>query len=231
MADSAHDYNSDGNTDPVNQDPNNNNADPANTDQNQGDGGGTDPSQQTVSRAEFDKVMSELHKYKKQAKDYEQQLKAKEDEDLKKREEWKTLAEKRQEEVQKEKERADNLHEAYVRDRKNAALRDAAMKAGIRKEALEDLDLLEFDEVSVEPNSSGGLRVNGADQAIANLKTMKPHWFRKSGSNVNASGPEVVDSKEVTLDDVMKAEEKAKKSGDYAPYQKLLRQYQQQQQR
>jgi hypothetical protein len=106
-----------------------------------------------------------------------------------------------------------------------------AQTLGIRKDALNDLDLLDFDEVIVETTSSGNINIIGADSAVKKLKSERPHWFgSKVGRNVNGNTGDVIDDgiKKLTLKDVRTAEEKARKSrskDDEDAYKKLLFQY------
>ena len=115
-----------------------------------------------------------------------------------------------------------------VRDKKLSAVKALAVQMGLRKEAIADLEGLPLDDVAIETTSMGNVNVIGAETAVKNLKASRPHWFGQKAASVNSGTPEEVGSRQVTIKDVMAAEAKAKETGDYAPYQNTLRQYQNQ---
>jgi hypothetical protein len=187
-----------------------------------------EPAPEMVPKHELKKVLDELHGYKKQAREYESQLKTREVEEMKQREEWQKVAELREQEAMKAREEADSLRNSFMSAKKYDALKAAALSNGIKPEALEDLELIDFsDQVALETTSTGRVNVLGADEAIRELKARKPYWFGKSMGNVNHSSPDVVSGEPVTLDKIMELQAEARKSGNWGQYQKALAEYQQ----
>lgn len=184
-----------------------------------------------VSKQELEKVLNEMHSYKKKAKEYEAKIKEKEVSDLKKQQEWQKIAELKENEALEAKEKAERLEQSFLSNRKYDALKEAAIKNGIRPEALRDLELIDFEnDVAIETTSTGKINVIGSENAIKKLKAERPYWFGKSVGKINTDTPETVDGKPVTIDMVMKEQENARKSGDWNAYKNMLLKYQAQKQ-
>lgn len=184
-----------------------------------------------VSRDELNKVLDEMHNYKRQAKEFEESLSKRKMDELKQKDEWQKVAQIKEEEATASKAEADKLRDSIIWDKKYSALKEQALRSGIRREALSDLELIDFqNDLAIETTNTGKVNVLGADRAINSLKSTRPHWFGSKGGNVNSSSPEVVvGGGPVTMQDIFKAEKKAKESGDYAPYYKIMKQYKQNQ--
>lgn len=184
-----------------------------------------------VSKAEFDKVLAEMHKYKKAAKDSEKEKTDRTTEALKAQEKWKEVAdgyEKRMQELE-----ADNsrLLNSYVSEKRFEAVRMECQKLGLRTEALSDLEMLDLEALQVETTNTGKTTILGAARFAQRLKTSKPHWFSNTKSaSVNTGGNRVIDDggEAVTIDDVLKAEKEGRKSGDLSKYYALHKKYSQQ---
>ena len=147
---------------------------------------------------------------------------------MKEQERFKELADEYESKARQAEEDNRNLRNAVMNDKKLSAVQQAAMKLGIRKEALVDLDMLSLDTVEIETTSTGRVNVLNADHFAENLKIQKPHWFGRRSSNFNTSEPEVVTGGSVTMDMIKKAEQEYKKTGDSTKYQALLMKYKQQ---
>jgi hypothetical protein len=187
---------------------------------------------ETVPKAELQKVLDEMHKYKKTAKEFEAKAKEQEMSKLKQQEEWQKVAEIKEREASEAIEKATRLEESFLNNRKYDAVKSAALQNGIRKEALNDLELIDFsDDIAIETTNTGKINVIGAETAVKKLKAQRPYWFGKSVGNVNTDNPDVVEGSEVTIDRVMEAQAKWRKSQsptDMATYQKLMQAYQKQ---
>jgi hypothetical protein len=181
-----------------------------------------------VSKTEFDKVMADMHKYKKALREIESTKKQQELQSLKEKQEWQKIAELKEAEANQEREERTKLTKAVVTDKKMSAIREAAMKAGVLDTALDDIDLLNWNDVEVETTSTGRINVIGADDAVKRLKTLKPHWFGKSVGKVNSKIPETTkqNSDVVTLEKIIKLRKEAVQSGDYSAYEPAFKQYQ-----
>lgn len=190
-----------------------------------------------VPKSEIDHILGDVQKEKKAKKAAEDKLaalekKASDEEKLK-------LTEKQQFEelYNKEKTRADDLEardqkrsdnlSAYL---KNAALKDAALKLGLKPESVEDLKFIGLKDVEVEittkEDGSSDIKVLNADKVAERIKQIRPHWFgSKKSPKLNVDDPGVVDMYAVTMKQVQDAEAKASKSGDpddAESYKKLL---------
>lgn len=196
-------------------------------------GGGTPPEvvetppEKPAANPEQDKALRDLQKYKSRVKELEDNAEKSRLDKLKESEQWQDLSKEWQDKAEASDKRAETLEQSMIYDKKISAVRDFARKSGIKDEALRDLELVALDDVDIEVTSTGRVNVLNADKAVEKLKLSRPHWFGRRGNNVNANEPEVVGGKELTYSDVVKAEEVAKKSGDYGPYKTLLMKYKQ----
>lgn len=60
------------------------------------------------------------------------------------------------------------------------AVKEAAMKLGLRAESLQDLEFMDMESLEIETKDSGVMSVKGADGWAADLKKIRPHWFKQS---------------------------------------------------
>lgn len=194
----------------------------------QTDSAGSTTQTEMVPKAELERVLKDMHKYKATARELETKVKTEQETKMKEQENWKQYAELKEKEAKDAIEAKERVQASYVNEKKFSAIREAAMKAGIHQNAVSDLELLSLDSVVLETTSTGKLNVLGAEQFVSSLKTLKPHWFNAAKTNVNTSIPGVSSSEPVTAAQVLKASKEAAKSGDYTAYQNLTKQYQQQ---
>lgn len=186
------------------------------------------PAPEMVSKSELDKVLADMHRYKSKSKELEDKIKNEEIEAAKKAGEWQRVAELKENEAKLANERAERLDKSYLDEKKYAALREEALRSGIRKEALPDLDLIDFTELETETLPTGRVTVKGADKAILKLKTLRPHWFGAKTPSVNANSPDVISPKKVSYADLVTAEKNAKATGDYKEYHRLIMEFKKQ---
>lgn len=169
--------------------------------------------EQTFTRSEVQKILEEAKAYKVKVQEYENRMKAKEVEELTANQRWKELAELKEREANEAMEKAEKLKAAVVQKEKISALKEAALQAGIRKESLPDLRLIDFPEVSLQNGNEGEFTVSGADKAIQRLKALRPHWFQSSIPSVNSASPVVTgDGSSITFDDVKKLQNEYQKN-------------------
>jgi len=190
------------------------------------------PPQQSVSIEEHQKLLDKLKAAEEERNSLKQNAKESELQQMKDQERWKEIAALKEKEANDANERTENMGRALQQRERMSAIRTAALQAGIRKDALDDLDLFEYPELKIETTSLGNINIIGAQTAIEALKMRKPYLFSKRSGNINASLPEVVDGGRITIDHIMKAEDKFRKSGsadDKAAYIKITQQYKQQQ--
>lgn len=180
----------------------------------------------------FKRLQADFLKEKAERKRLADELENQRITELTKKQKWEEIAKIREQERDDYKQKHDGLIGSLVAEKKFGALKEAGLKAGIRPEALPDLELLDFDEVSVEHTSNGKILVTGALQAIANLKTLKPHWFSSKPATVNSQSPQTTSPPapqgSVSMKMLLEAEAKYKKSGspsDRDAYAGLARQF------
>ncbi len=195
-----------------------------------GDGEGTKNKNKsdTVSKAEFDKVLDELHKHKKSNKELTEEKKKNEEARLKEANDWKTLAEAREKERDESKAETSRIMNSFTEDKKFNAVQAAATALGLKPEAMSDLENLDLSKVQIETTSTGKINVLGSKEFAENLKTLKPHWFgEKSAPRVNSDGTRVRDNGgAITPQAILKAEQEGRKSGDMSGYTALVKKYQ-----
>ena len=148
-----------------------------------------------VEQKDHESALKDLHKYKSKVKEYESKLtsyetekETKAQEDLKKQNMYKELADKLEKDLAEEKSKREKNEKMFLNTKKFESLRQAAIRAGIRKEAEDDLELLSLDDVQIEYTSTGKINVSGAEDYITLVKKTKPHWFSGDQVVVNAGG-------------------------------------------
>lgn len=186
--------------------------------------------EEVVSKAEFERVLADMHKYKSQARDMANKSRAEQEAILREKGEWQKIAEMKEQEAKEVSERYSQLQESLVQSKKFEALKEEALKQGIRPEALLDLELVGMDGVQVEQTSLGRVNVLGVGDAINRIKATRPHWFGSGRTTVVGSTPNVNNAPQgvVSNEELIKLSLQAKKSGDYTDYNKAFEKYRQQ---
>lgn len=172
----------------------------------------TEVTTETVDKAEFQKVLNQMHEQKKRAKDLEARLKEAEISKLKEQQNWQQIAELKEKEAQEISTKYTALSENLVLDKKFAAVKEAALKQGILPSAIDDLEMIDLSSVVVEKTSTGRINVLGAEQLVSGLKLKKAHWFETKGSRINPETPGVISPKSVGWEEVKLAETTWKKN-------------------
>ena len=185
------------------------------------------PETKTVSMEDYERMKSDMIKYKGQVRSFEEDTKRKDEAALREKEEWKKLAELKEREAKESDEKSKRLAQAVVKRLKVDSVKDECLKIGLRKEAISDLGLLSFEVLQVQQNTDGEYQVLGAKDEAERIKMLRPHWFGANKPNVNGGLPEVesVSGKLVTIADINKAEEDAKKTGDWAAATALVKRF------
>jgi hypothetical protein len=185
-----------------------------------------DNGNKTVSIDAHNEVVQDLLKRKQEAKELKDKLSAfeKEKEDLKvkslkEKEEWQKLAEIREKEAEELKKKLEAKEKVTSNYFKRAEVRQQALKNNIRENALDDLDLLGFDDVQIETTSTGSINVLGADKFVDRLKATKPHWFQdKADPKVVSTSPAASKPTSVTAKDAARLY----KEGKMAEYNEAM---------
>ncbi len=185
----------------------------------------------TIDENEYNRAIAEAAKHRKEA----EKLKAERDEEkttkMKADNQWKELAEANEIKAKEAAERATRVETSYLGEKKFSAVKTKCLELGIVPAALDDLEQLDMSGVTVETTSTGKINILGADKFAERVKTLKPHWFAGKGAPaVNTGGQRVVnnESTEVTVKDVLAAQTKGHKTGDYSEYNDLHKKLQQQ---
>jgi len=142
----------------------------------------------TVPLENHKRALDDMHKFKTRAQELESKLNAVEEERLKETQNFKSLWEKSKAELDAEKKKRESLESNVTRSLKFNALHRAAVESGIRDEAIADLELLDITGVELETTDKGRYTVQGTKEYIENLKSTKPHWFKKDKPPVVNSG-------------------------------------------
>lgn len=195
-------------------------------------GGGTTAGE-TVTRAEFERVQRDMHKYKTAAKELQDKAKADNDAKLKADKKWEDLATQRETEAAEAKAEALKLKNSYLNEKKFSAIHAKALALGLREEAASDLEMLDLEKLEVETTNTGKISVLGVDKYVERLKATKPHWFGDLKTpTVDSKGRKITESSDtVSVAQLVEAEKAAKKSGkleDRTKYQEIHKKYQQQ---
>jgi hypothetical protein len=194
---------------------------------------------ETVSKADHQRALDDMHKFKKLAVDTE-----KERNDLKTRLEalerdkktadgdFKGLYETtkaRLDEIEAEKKK---LKDSMVLTQKHSAVQSALVKAGFKSEFLPLLDKESFDEVVFEATSAGRFLVTGADIFVDQYRKRYPSAFEAAkppiintggGSDGSAGG-----DSDLTPGKLFTIEQECKKKGNMQPYYEAIKKYQEQ---
>ncbi len=172
----------------------------------------------SYTQEEYEHVMSDLHKFKNSTKSLEEKIKALESEKLKATQDWKSIAELKEQEANEAQAKLTGLKTTILEDKKFSYIKDAALKAGADPRALDLIRKMSFPEVQMSHNVGEDgkiieVSVLGAEKAIERLKTQQPFLFNSmKAPNVNSSSPTVEGGdKEITVADLIAAEKKDKK--------------------
>lgn len=144
-----------------------------------GDEGGDDgDDDEEISPEAFRRMKADLKKTKSKLREVSQKEKDRESASLKEKGQWKEAAERAERERDEEKSAREESESRFRNSLRSSRVVELALKAGLRPEARDDLDLLDLDEVEVESTDSGRYIVRGADRFVENLKKRKPYLFK-----------------------------------------------------
>lgn len=170
--------------------------------QNGGDGkggegsGGAGDGDKPISKADHDRAIADMHKFKTEAKKNADALAAmqKQIEDmkatgLKSKEQYKEYSEQLETKVKELEQKNTTLTEGIAKTFKSMAVKAAAKDIGITEQGAKDLDLLALDQVNVEFTTDGRVIVSGEKEAAEFVKKTRPGWFTTgTAANINTGG-------------------------------------------
>ena len=136
--------------------------------------------QKTVAWEDHKRVLDDMHRFKKDLVAEKSKISEIEKTRLKEKEDYKTYAERLEEENQKLKQEKDGIFNSLETDRKFEAVRTAALKAGIREEALSLIDNMELTGVIAEKTDQGRMIVHGADDWVSQFKKQHSYAFQNT---------------------------------------------------
>lgn len=168
-----------------------------------------DKKDDSVPRSAYLKVSDDMHKYKRELSEMKAKAAKDEADRLASEKNFEQLYKNAEKRAVEAEELASKKDRYYQQTQKANAVRIAAIELGLKTEAVEDLDLLDFDGVDVEITSNGRYLVHGAKEFAASIKNRKPHWFKASkppGHNSGGGGNTPDGAKAVTPKDVVDAE-------------------------
>ena len=188
----------------------------------------SDKTGKTVSWDNHQRAINDMHRFKKEKRDLETKLGDLESERLKEKEDYKTLSERHEASSKEWQGKYEGLNSSLQNDRKYSAVRESAIKAGIRSEALDDLGRLELDGVELELTTNGRMLVHGADEYVEGLKKPKAHWFKDKKMptvNTGGAGVEPTSTEKLTASKLVELERKLR--GNPVELKKLYARYEQ----
>lgn len=201
-------------------------ASSGNESNNEGGAPNVDPKVNEV----LEQVKKDMFKFKTEAKELREKLKAQETADLESKQQYKTLYEQEKKRADEAEAKAKKTGDAFVNHHKFSTVKSQAEKLGLRPEAAQDLELLPMDDVLVETTNTGKWSIIGADSFVERLKTRKPHWFTDPGApNINVTTPSVVNGGRISVEDVSAAQAKwlkSKSPADRKDYEDKTRRFQ-----
>lgn len=155
----------------------------------------------------------EAQKNKELADSLQAKLAEENDKKLREKQNYKELADIKEKEAGEWKQKFTGLNAALIQERKLSVVTTEALKQGIIN--TEDLELVDFPEVTVETTSTGKIIVQGAELAVRNLKAKRPNWFKAQAPTVNPDSPEIRNNGSggnTSLESLMKLEEAYRKN-------------------
>lgn len=181
----------------------------------------------TVDREAHNAILKELEKQRQLNNDMRGELDTLKLNTHKDKDDWQTVAKIKEQEANDYKTKFTGLQSALINEKKLSKLQEAAVRAGINTQALPDLELLDLPEVTIQTTSNGKILVEGADLAIQNLKTLRPHWFGTQVPSINTNSPNTLPSNPNTVtykmvEDAANAYAKSKSESDKKIYQELI---------
>lgn len=152
-----------------------------------GSGGGNEPSEVDQLKEQLDQERKAKKQLSDQVTKLSEDFKTLQRQAHKGKEDYKTLAEGLEKENGELKSTLQKFKDAVHHTARVGEVKAAALKAGLREEAVADLEGMDLSEVEVEIDASNVIRVKGADDYAAKLKKLKGYMFKAPADpNFNA---------------------------------------------
>lgn len=188
-----------------------------------------EPKRKTVSWDDHKRALDDLHRFKREAKEYQDKLNSMEAKSLAEKEDFKTLAERYQKEAEQLRTERDDRDKAYVYEKKYSQVLSKAQSAGLRNPS--DLELIGLDDIKHEITSEGRVLVSGVDEFVDHLKKTRPHWFQDGEIptfNGGGASKKKTESEELTVGQFVELERKYKREGKTSELKDLYRRFEKQ---
>lgn len=143
--------------------------------QNNGNNSGTPP--KMVSWDVHERLLGDVAKAREKNRELEARIGEIESNSLKEKNDYKSLYERSETSKKELEQKLKDQSSWIVQTQQFNEVKAAAVAAGLRKEALDDLDMIDMKGVEVETTSTGRFIVKGAKERVESLKNEKPHWF------------------------------------------------------
>jgi len=99
-----------------------------------------------VSKSELDKALADMHKFKAEAREMRTRTQADVEKSLREQKRWEELVTIKDGELNELRQHSVETKKAIIQEKKYHAIKEEALKAGIRPEALVDLELVALDK-------------------------------------------------------------------------------------
>lgn len=160
--------------------------------QNDDDTGGG--ATETVPKADLDRALMDLKKFKnnfrdstKKLQELEARFEEKEREALEKNKDFESLYQKEKEMRVKAQADLKETTGKFIHTQKHSKVKDALVQAGFDPGALNILDSISLEDVQVDV-AHNKFVVEGADTFVESMKEQYPYLFRKKGIKINGGG-------------------------------------------
>lgn len=208
-----------------------------------GDGGGSggaggkkdDP--KTVDFADHKRALDDMHKFKSAARESKEradklqgELDAAKASSEQEKGNYKSLWESEKTAREEEKRNSERLKASVVRSERFRAVFPELKKAGLRDDAQNLIDKMDFDEIEVEATSNGRFLCHGTDLVVEKMRKEYPYAFeQKKAPKVNSSGGSsggAGDGKqEWTPAKLVELEGQCRRKGNMEPYKSAYAEY------
>lgn len=183
----------------------------------------------TIKYEDHQRAIKDALKNKERANEAESKLASFEEQRLKDNEDWKTLSERATAKADEYKTKFEDSRTAFIENEKYTSIKAALLKAGLRGEAEQDIDLLDLKGVQYELTSNGRVLLHGVESYVDEVKKNRPHWFASNGIpkfNPGGAGGSSVSDELLTPQKVVELERKYLREGNKQKVAELYERYQ-----
>jgi len=156
-------------------------------------------------KEQLNQTRLQMQKIEEEKIQMSQRLAQIEEEKMKAANQWQELADKYKREKEAVEKQHNDFRGYFVQEKKLETIKREALRAGIREEAIHDLDILDTSMVEIETTSTGKINVLNADQFVEGLKSSRPYWFKNQNApNINTNMPNANMTKNYSPSEILK---------------------------